>query len=67
MLLLARLVTGKHWPQGWSSVDVKMYLQLLEKLSEMLLAEEKETLKKTDILKVVASDLRLTIMNYELL
>jgi hypothetical protein len=62
--LLARLVTGKHWPEGWSGVEVDLYLKLLGNLVEMLLEEESWSLENNDLLKVIAADFHVTSNNY---
>ena len=64
VVLLARLVTENHPPHGWTLTDVKKYLQLLEKLLEMLLEEEGEELHKNDIINIMAQDLENTCNVY---
>ena len=65
VVLLTRLVTGVHWPQGWSVREVRMYLMLLEKLLAMLLEGEEKKLGKKSLLKIMAEDFHVTVKNYK--
>ena len=62
VLLLARLVTSNHSPNGWTVSETNIYLSLLSHLQIMLIDAEK--LDKRDLLVLLAAEFTRTFDGY---
>ena len=63
-ILLARLVTGSHWPMGWTTPDVCAYLDMLERLMLILLDRDQTKLGSKTVLRVMADEFHSIYRNY---
>ena len=64
-LLLSRLVTGSHWPQGWTYADVRTYLEMLDRLAKFLRKSDSKKLGENSVLKNILDEYSSISGNYQ--
>ena len=63
-VLLARLVTGSHWPMGWTAPDVRVYLDMLDRLMGIILDGDVIKVGKKSVLREIAEEFFNISKNY---
>ena len=63
-LLLARLVTGSHWPMGWTRDNVSTYLDMLGRFMGILINGDICRFGKKSLLREMADEFYEICVNY---
>ena len=59
------IILQSHWPAGWTVQYVREYLQLLLKLSHILLENDQTKLGKKSVLRTILEDFQATIRSFQ--